>query len=878
MNWWRKAAELEEEVHSHLAMAAQERRERGDSEEKAMQESRKEFGNVGLVTEVTRDMWGWQWLRDAYEDTRFGWRTLRKSGAFAVTAILTLALGIGANTAIFSALNTLLLRPLPVENAERLVAVVSLREGFDPFGTSALEYAAYRDRGHFLASYGLAAERSFNLIQRGDPERVQGAAIVADYLTTLGVHPVVGRSFTPEEDRAGGPAVALIGYGLWKRRFGGDPNIVGQSLDLDSRNTTIIGILPPAFDLPAAAEIWIPLQANLEGLPLAERAKHSYYVVARLKPGANIRQADTDLKGIARELEHELPDVRSGWGVTAISLRQQLLGDLAGQVKTALVAIAAAVGFLLFICCANVASLLLARGLSREREIALRRALGANWWRMVRQLVTECLVLAFLGGVAGLALAYAIVPALGALNPIDTVALAGILGNIRIDGNVLAFVACVTVLTALICALTPVVKAASSIDATPLLKEGGQRGSTGSSGRRWLAMLVVAEIAIAMPLLAGGGLMIQSFQRLQRTNLGFWPEKLLTMHLDLSPNKYREYARRITFVERMVERVKNVPGVVSAGTTTNVPLTSMTTYDAVFTVEGHPPANPSDVPITAHRVVSPEYLQTLGVTLTRGRLLNEQDRATGQPVVVISEELAREGWAGEDPIGKRVKGLATGRNIPWLTVVGIIKDIKEDRFNFRINRPAWYVPYEQNENTLALDLVVRANGDASSLTSAIVAAIHSVDPDQPVSNITTMKELVAGVTVTERFGAVLMGALAGLGLTLAVIGVYGVMAYSVGKRKGEMGLRVALGARPADILRMVVGQGARLVAAGLTLGLAGALILTRFLSGSLYGMSSSDPLTFGVVSVVLASVALAACYWPARRATKADPMIALRYE
>jgi putative ABC transport system permease protein len=881
VSWWarkKKEQELEEEVRRHLEMAAQERVARGATSDEARRAARREFGNVELVKETTRDAWGRRWLRELYEDARFGARMLWNNPGFTLVAVLTLALGIGANTAIFSALNTLLLGPLPVENVERLTFIVSLRQGFDPFGTSLLEYTAYRDRSHAFANCGLASERSFNLIQRGVPERIQGAAILPEYLTTLGVRPVIGRSFTPEEDRPGGPAVALLGYGLWKRRFAGDPQVVGQSLDLEGRNTTVIGILPPTFDLPEAAEMWIPLQTNLAGLPLAERAKHSYYMVARLKPGASLQQADADLKAIARELEQEFPEVRRGWGVKLVLLRQQLLGDLTGQVKTALFALIAAVGFLLFICCANVASLLLARGVSRERELALRRALGAEWSRIVRQLLTECLLLAVLGGAGGLLLAYAMVPALRVLNPIATVALAGVLRNIRIDWHVLGFVGCVTLITAVICALTPVAKAAGANDATPILKEGGERGSTGSGGRRWLATLVVAEIAIAMPLLAGGGLLTQSLQRLQRMDLGFRPENLLSMHLELSASKYPEYQQRVRLVERVVERVKNLPGVLSAGTTTNLPLTSFISYDAVFSVEGHPPANPSDVPITAHRQVSSDYLQTLGVTLIRGRLLNEQDRANGLPVVVISEELARQGWPDEDPVGKRIKGLTAGRAMPWLTVVGVIKDIKEDRFNFRVNRPAWYVPYEQSENTQPVDLVVKASGDPSGLTAAIVEAIRSVDPDQPVSSVTTMKEQVAGVLLTDRFGAVLMGALAALGLALAIIGVYGVMAYSVSRQTQEMGLRVALGARPGDILKMVVGRGARLVAAGLSLGLVGALILTRFLAGSLYGMNPNDPLTFGGVSLILAGVALGACYLPARRATKVDPMMALRHE
>ena len=873
----RMEIDMDEELRFHIEAFTEDLVRSGMAREEALRRARMEFGGVERVKEEAREARGVNLVETFVQDIRFGLRLLRKNPGFAAVAVLTLALGIGANTAIFSAVNSVLLRPLPLKDAERLVFIVSLREGFDPFGTSLLEYSAYQDRGHSLAEVGLANMRSFNVTAQGEPERIQGAAILANFLSTLGVQPVIGRGFTPEEDRPGGPAVALISYGLWQRRFGGDTHVMGQSLNLEGRRTTIIGVLPPAFDLPNEAELWIPLQTNIEGLPLADRAAHAYEVVARLKPGVTLQEADSDLKGVARELEQEFPQVRRGWSVETVFLRQELIGDLGGELKKALFALAGAVGFVLLICCANVASLLLARGVAREREIALRLTLGAGRSRIVRQLLTECLLLAMLGGLAGVLVAYSILPLLNSLNPIQAVGFGGVLLGIRIDGQVLRFVACVTLFTAVLCALTPLAKTGST-DLAPLIKDGGQRGGTGSGGRRWLATLVVAEIAIAVPLLAGGGLMIQSFERLQRAELGFQPDRLLTMHMDLSTSRYREYRQRVVFVDRVIERLKSLPGIVSAGITTNMPLTQFISYDAVFTIEGHPPRNPSDVPITAHRLVSPEYLETLGVTLVKGRLLNEQDQDNTLPVVVISEELARQGWPGDDPIGKHIKRISAGQSFPWLTVVGVVKDVKEDRFNFRINRPAWYLPYRQNGNTQPLDLVVKASGDPSSLTAAIVDAVHSVDADQPVSNVETMQTNVAGVVGTDRFGAVLMGALAALGLALAMIGLYGVMAYSVSKQTREIGLHVALGARPPDILKMVVGRGARLVASGLSLGLLGALLLTRFLSGVLYGTKPSDPLVFGTVSLLLASCGLAACYVPARRATRVDPMVALRYE
>ncbi|MCA1627988.1 MAG: ABC transporter permease [Acidobacteria bacterium] len=818
------------------------------------------------------------------QDLRYGIRMLLKKPGFTVVAVLTLALGLGANTAIFSAINALLVRPLPVEEAERLVAGFALREGFDPFGTSLLEYAAYREQAQTLAGSGIAGQRLFNLIGRDDePERLQGAAVTADYLNTLGVKPILGRGFTAEEDGAGGPASALIGYQLWQRRFGGDRGFVGQPLNLEGRSYTVIGVLPPGFDLPNAAEVWVPLQVNIHTLPLDQRSASAYGMIARLKPGVSLQQADAELKGIARQLEQEYPQIRRGWSYKLIGLRQQLMGDLEGRIQQTLFALAAAVGFLLLICCANVAGLLLMRGVAREREIAIRLALGAGRRRVISQLLTESLLLALIGGLAGLMLAFWMAPLLSALNPIQAFSFATSLNDFRIDARVLSFSFVVSLLTGAVSGLIPALKAVGSNDLVTILKRGDQRSRGGAVSRRWLSALVVAETAVAVVLLVGGSLLLQSFQRLQQTELGFRPDNLLLMQMPLSTNKYSEHHQRAAFVEQTLERVKVLPGVVSAGITTNIPAQSGVTLDSVFVVEGRPPANPADVPITAHRLVSPDYLETLGVTLVKGRTINQQDTAQSQPVVVVSEELARQAWPGEDPLGKRIRrGRPHQTHFPWMTVVGVVKDTKEDRFNFRINRPAWYVPYTQLTGSppvnLPLNLVVRTNGDPVSLTAAVRHAIRTVDPEQPIADVMTMQNHLADVLITERFSAVLMSTLAFLGLALASLGLYGVMAYSVSQRTGELGLRLALGARPRDILKLVFGQGLLLIVIGLSLGLLGAQALARLLSSTLYQTSPTDPATFALVSMVLIGVALLACYIPARRATKVDPMVALRYE
>src|SRR6266404_4683640 len=813
-----------------------------------------------------------------WQDVRYGARMLLKSPTYTAIAVAALALSIGANTAVFSAANALLLRPLPVEDIERLIVPVTLREGFDPFGSPFLEYAAYRDRAHCFASSGVATARSFNLTGRGEPERVRGATVMANYLSTLGTKPVLGRTFSADEDQPGGPPVALISYALWQKHFGGNADVITQSLSLDGRSYNILGVMPPGFDLPGIADVWIPLQVDIDSLPLSERAATNNTIVARLRPGVSLGQADAELKSITRQLEQEYPNFRRGWTVKVVSLRQDLLGDLEGRVRKALFVLMAGVAFLLLICCANVANLQLARGVARERVLVLRRALGAGRWRIARQLLTENILLALVGGMAGLLLAYWLLPILASLNPIQGISLAAFFHNFSIDQRVLAFALCVTLLTGVAFGLLPAVKSAGAHELMPRIKQGDQRSSSDVAGRRWLNGLIVAEIAIALTLLICGGLMVQSFQRLQHVALGFSPDNLLTMKMVLPASKYSEYRKRIAFADEVVERTRNLAGVVSAGTTTNIPLERETAYDAIFDVEGRPPPNPNDVPITSHRVVSPDYLETLGITLIRGRLINQNDRANSLPIVVVSEEFARQAWPGKDPLGKRVRRIRAGQIFPWMTVVGVVKDVKEDLFNYRINRPVWYVPYAQVENNFPVNLVVRASADPTSLIGAVRDIIRSVDPDQPVSDIMTMNTILSGVLVTERFGAILMGALAISGLLLASIGLYGVMAYSVSPRTGEIGLRVALGAQPKDVLGLIIGYGMKLTLVGVAVGLVMAWSTTRLLASLLFGLSATDIATFSAISLLLGLVGLFACYFPARSAMRLNPVEALRYE
>jgi putative ABC transport system permease protein len=811
-------------------------------------------------------------------DVKFALRMLVKSPAFTALAIGMLAIGIGASTVVFSGLNALWFRPLPVDQPSQLVSGYAMRDGLDPYTTSLLEYAAYRERSYSFTSTGVGSQRLLNLLNRGEPQRLYGAAVMADYLTTLGVKAAAGRLFRPEEDRPEGPAVAAISYELWQRLFGADPNMIGQTLTFEDGAYTVVGILPPGFNMPFAADVWIPLQINIKSPPPEQRAQLGYDFVGRLRPGVSLAQADAELKQIARSLEREYPQFRRGWSYKIISLRQNLIGDLAGTTRKALVALAAGVAFVLLICCANLASLLLARGVAREREISIRFALGAAPSRIVRQLLTESLLLALIGGAVGLAIAAWVAPVLGRLSPVQAVSFASLLRDFRIDAHVLAFAFVLSLVTVTIFGFAPALKVIRSRELITIIKQREQRIGGAFAGRRVLDLLVTAEIAIAAMLLTGGALVVQSFYRLERIHLGFRPDNLLMIEVPFSPSKYREHSQRIAFARQLLERVRTLPGVVSASTTTNFPLQLFDSASS-YTVEGHVPAFAGAPPATIDRAVSPDYFRTLSATVLQGRALTEQDTSQTLPVVVINKELARQAWPGEGPIGKRIRRAGPNEtNFPWLTVVGVVDDIKEDRFNFRSDRPAWYLPYAQQESTNPLQLMVRASVGPADLVDPIRKAIRSVDRNQPISNITTMTSYLAEVLMRERFSAILMGSFAALGLLLAVVGLYGLMSYLVGQRTGEIGLRMALGAQPRDIFRLVVRHGLLLIGIGLSIGLVAAHGLTKTLASTLYAISPMDPATFTLVALLLASVALLACFLPVRRAMRVDPIATLRAE
>lgn len=806
---------------------------------------------------------------------RIAIRRLIRNKTYSVVIILSLALGIGANTATFGVINTLLLRPLPVKDVDRVVFTLDMREDFDPFGVAFLDAAAFKNNARSFSMIGWGRAQIFRLLGMERPERLAGAAISSEYLRTLGIDARLGRIFLPEDDRPEASPVCLISHSFWQNFFGGDEHILGRSLNLDNRDYIIVGVLKEGFDLPESTKVWVPLATNIEALPLEQQAAHANFLLARLNPGVSVEQANREAREIAGQLARDYPQWRKNWGIKLIPLRQQLIGDTDGNIRPTLFLLMAIVGFLLLITCANVASLLLARSVERSHETAIQVALGASRRQLIGQLLTESILLSLIGGAIGLVFAKLIATSMMSLQPVYFYTMKDVFQNVPIDRRVLGFTFLISLFAGVIFGLVPATRTVVTGNIADNLKEGGQRASGGITGRRLFGLLMVGEIAVAMVLVMGASLMVKSFQKLTDAKLGFAPDHLLTLQMTLLESDYPRHVQRAAFVKELIEKVKSLPGVTSAGVTTNTPL-SVPSVDAPFTVEGKHQVDSAEVPITAHRLVSPEYLQALGVNLLQGRLIEEQDQPNSLPVVVVSKEFAARAWPGEDPIGKRVRRTSTP--LPWYTVVGVVDDVKEDRFNFRIDRPVWYIPYVQLDNRLAVNLLVRTSVDPTSLASAIRRVIGEINHYQPISEATTIEEEVRGLLGPQRFTALLSGLFAGLGLFLAALGICGVTAYTVMQRTREFCVRLAFGARWADLVRIVLGRGSWLALSGLVIGLAGGLSLGRVLSSLLYQVSPTAPDTMIVPALLLLLVILMAMCLPMIRVAKLEPMEGLRTE
>ena len=806
-------------------------------------------------------------VADLWQDLRYALRMLLKNPGFSAVAIIALALGIGANSAIFSVVNTVMLRPLPYKDADRLVMVWedASKHGYPRDTPAAANYIDWRDQNQVFEGMAAIADQSFNLTNAGDPERVEGRRVSANLFPLLGVEPELGRVFRSEEDQPGANRVAILSHRFWHRRFGADPGIAGKTVTLNGESVVVVGVMPSEFQFPTREdELWVPI--GFTQAEAANRGRHYLQVLARLKPGVTVQQAQSEMSTIATRLQQQYPEANTDLGAAVVPLHEQVVGDI----KPALMVLLGAVGLVLLIACANVANLLLARAAVRQKEIALRVALGASRFRLIRQFLTESVLLGVIGGALGLALAVAGLKLLTAFIPPNIPQIKAI----TIDGRVLGFTVMVSLVTGLIFGLVPAIQS-SLLKPIETLKEGG-RDSTGTGGNRIRGFLIISEVAVSLILLIGAGLLINSFLRLRNVDPGFRTENLLTMKVVLPDLKYREPAQRAAFYTDLTRRLESVPGVKSAAVTTNLPLYRQGNSIGI-TVEGKPEPPPGHPLIVVTRIISPRYFETMSIPLLAGRHLTDQDTATSPNVVVISEAMARKHWPGEDPIGKRIAPGSVQSPEDWCTVVGMVKDVRQ--FDLIAEpRPQMYFSYQQAGFFAPRDLVVKTDVDPLSLAGTVRKTVWEVDKDQPVSNIATMDDIVAESVARQRFSMLLLAIFAGLALLLAAVGIYGVMSYTVAQRRGEIGIRMALGAGKLDVLKVTVGRSLKLVLIGVAVGLAGAFMLTRLMESLLFGVRATDPATFAAISFLLIAVALIASYVPARRATRVDPLVALRYE
>ncbi|HYE16499.1 MAG TPA: ABC transporter permease [Pyrinomonadaceae bacterium] len=811
-------------------------------------------------------------MRTLLNDVRFALRRLAKSKGFTAVAVASLALGIGANVAIFSVVNAVLIRPLPFPEAERLVMVWEDNSalGFPRDTPAPANYADWKAQNQSFEDMAALATRSFNITGDGEPEKVSAYRVTANLFGVLGVRPAVGRAFNEEDDRPGAAKVVILNYGLWQRRYGGERSVVGRDILLDGEKHTVVGVMPKGFQfMESYTGLWVPAAFTPE--EMAARGSHYLVVVARMKPGVSAEQAHADVAAITERIAREFPAQAQNLKAAVVPLREQITGNT----RRPLILLLAAVALVLLIACANVANLLLARSASRRKEMAVRTALGASRARVVRQLLTESVLLSVLGGAAGLLLAAWGFEFLKKLIP-DGMTLSS---SLTIDLPVLGYALGVSLLTGIVFGLAPALQS-SRVELNEALKQGGGRSASGGGGGRLRSALVVVEVALALVLLVGAGLLVQTVSNLRYQYALFEPERLLTVRTVLPQRKYTGAAQRANFYDRVLERVRALPGVVSAGYTTSVPLQWKGGANGLFLEGVQLP--PGVFANANHRQVSAGYLQTMGIPLREGRYIEETDDARALPVVVVNETMARQYWQGQSAVGRRLKfGPDESADDPWRTVVGVVADVRQMGLDAPVKAEAYY-PYKQittHPFFAPRDLVVRAEaGDPLSLVPAVRREVHAVDPDQPLSSVATMDKVLGDETGSRGTGMVLLAALAGLAVLLAAIGIYGVLAYFVTQHVPEIGVRLALGARPRDILALVLRKGMGLALGGVLAGLAAAYALTRLMESLLFGVSATDPLTFGGLALLLAAVALVACVVPARRATRVDPMTALRYE
>ncbi|MGB6460433.1 MAG: ABC transporter permease [Candidatus Acidiferrum sp.] len=874
--WWnrrKRDAELEKEIQHHLQMAEMERIERGASQNEAQAGARREFGNVGLVKELARDAWGWRWLEDLYEDLRFGARTLRKSPGFTATAILTLALGIGVNAAIFSVVYAVLLRPLPYKDPARLLWTTlqfpktDMHRSFVPHPM----YFAWRDQNDVFS--GIAATnvgRRFTLTGAGIPERIRGMGVSANFFSVLGVELARGRSFTPEEDRRGGPRGAILSYELWQSRYAGDPKILGRLIMLDDKGYPIVGVLPASFKFPTSGrppEVFVPLAAP----PDASSAIWYLGVIARLKPGVTLAQAAADLSLIDSRTLRLLPKF-FGRYTQEVHLSVVSLHDhLTGSVRAPLWTLMAAVAFILLIACANIANLQLSRGSVRSREFALRSALGAPRSRLARQLLTESMLLSFMGGLAGLLGGFWGVVLLRSFVP------RGVLNvqDVHINAVALAFTVAVSALAGAVSGFAPMLALFN-----PNLNDAIQTGRvhvTGSRSNMFLRnLLAVAEVAAAMVLLVAAGLLLKSFLRLANVSAGFDPHNLLTAQIFLPDDKYSTAPQQTAFSAQLLDRISVLPGVRLVGLSTSLP--NELSSEMRMGIEGRPVPALNDptasVPLDS---VSDGYFRTLGIPILSGRGFDNRDGPKTANVAVVNQEFVRRFFPdGENALGKHVLIADGTPDQTAVSIVGVSAAIRRVGLGDK-PLPQVFQPFAQSPST-DITVLLRTASDSNAAVSALRSQVLAIDKEVPLSDVAAMDDLLAGETAGQRFEAAAVGLFAALALLLAGVGIYGVISYMVGQRTNEIGIRMALGAQRNDVLRMVIRKGMFMAGIGTVVGICGALALTQLFRNLLFQITPTDPVTYSAVTVVLVAVALLACFLPARRAMRVDPVVALRHE
>jgi predicted permease len=861
--------ELAREIESHLALLQDEFERRGLSPEDARLAARRAYGGVEQAKEMHREARSFLWIEQRLKDLRYGARNLLRTPGFTAIAVITLALGIGANTAIFSVVNAVLLRPLAYRDPGRLVTVLHYET--NPVGVA--NYIDWRDQSRSFETMAAAEYWGANITGVDAPEHIIGLRMTQNLLPMLGIQPMLGRLFVAGEDRTGADHEIILSYRLWQRRFNADSHVVGKSITLNGEFYTVVGVMPREFKFApfwgTKAEMWAPLAF---GDRVHNRGGNSLRIFARLKHGVTLAQARAEIATITARLEKQYPGTNRGVAVTPLQ------ENVVGKVETPLLMLLGAVGFVLLIACANVAHMLLARTSDRQREMAVRSALGAGRGRVIGQLLTENLLLAFAGAAAGLLLAFWGTKALVALSPASIPRVE----TVGVDGGVVIFLLAITMLATVAFGLAPALHAASG-NLSSALKEGGRGGSDGVRRNRLRGFLVASEFALAFTLLIGAGLMIRSFFALESVDPGFNHHNVLSMVVSVAGSKEAEPGRRAIFYRELLQKVRTLPGVKSAGGINHLPLAG-DLWGWSFIIEGRPKPRPGESPVADYRIVMPGYFETMRLPLLRGRAIDETDDARAPGVAIINERAARVYWPGQDPIGQRINFNTTdqGNEPVWLTVIGIVKNAKEDDWAAEPD-PEVYIAALQNRgflegSTLYITLVLRTAGNPADMASAVKKIVWSFDRNLPISEVLTMDRVVADANAQPRFEMLLFSAFGAVAIMLAAVGIYGVMNYSVSRRTREIGIRISLGAGRAEVLRMVVRQGMLQALAGSAVGIPAAVLASRLMRGMLYGVRLTDPVTFGGVAIVLGLAALVATGVPARKATRIEPMAALRTE